>query len=1144
MLSIFFFLSLSLSLSLYSPPQGPITAEAIFLNREEVPVSPLYYDPVHDFGFLRFDPAALQFMGLGSVPLAPTAVAVGLEVRVVGNDSGEKVSILAGTIARIDRDAPAYGRRGYNDFNTFYLQAASGTKGGSSGSPVIDSGGQAVGLNAGGKHKAASAYYLPLDRVLVALHALQAAHDGAPGGPGWAGAATGRASVPRGDLGATFGFKGFDEARRLGLTRTAEAALRALPPQGGEPPGPGGGGGTGALVVESVIPGGPGDGCLEPGDILLAVNGVPTAHFLPLEAALDAAAAGGPGAGRVTLDLERGGAHRSLALAVQDLHAVTPDSFLEVGGGVVHALSYQQARNNRAAVGGVFVAEPGYMLSRAGVPKAAIITAFNHTPTPDLAAFAAALLGVGGDGKEGAGAAGGGASASPPLPTTARVPLSFLTFDDRHRARPAVADVDPTWYGPPLLWTRDDGAGVWGVEPASVGGVTAATKGQGGGEGRGAPSPTVAATAPPPPPPPPPPPEPPAAPPPALEPSAAQEGAQGSRAVVAAAAPVDARLYDSTLRSALALIEVDIPLVALVDGVHSRTFAGNALVVRHPRLVGVGDGSGDPGETFYSPDDASPAATTGLVLVDRNTAAVGPCDARLSFGASPAEARAVPLFLHPLHNFAVMAYDASALPPAARAAIRAAPCDAATPITTGEALELAGLTKDGRIARRAARVVNPGASLALSPADVPRFRAVHEEVVRLDHDFGSTFCGVLAHPVSGAVRALWASYAEQVDREEREFCAGLPAAVWAPWVAAVGAAALAGPGRSLGAGGAPPPITLAVPTLDAELEPLPLARAAVYGLPPAWVAALAAANDDRRTALRVRSTVAGSGAAACLRPGDLVLAVGGRVVTTFADVEAAVTAAGCGKGGGGGGGAPDPLSPDPPSSKRARGDAPASSAPPTPAIIPTPSTPTPTISMTVCRAGALSVVSIPCGLEDGRGTTRIAHWCGAQLQAPHRAVRELGYDAAALLGGGGMDGTPSKQGGGGGGGAAGAAPPAPAPGVYVSRWHHGSPAHRYGLFALHWVTHIGGQPTPDMASFLDAVSSIPDGAAVRVRLVHLETTKPKVLTLKQDLRHWPTWELVHEPQAPTPGLASVAGRWVRRVIKAVPGGAGWVEMEK
>lgn len=39
---------------------GPIVAEAIFLNREELPVYPIYYDPVHDFGFLRFDPSKLQ----------------------------------------------------------------------------------------------------------------------------------------------------------------------------------------------------------------------------------------------------------------------------------------------------------------------------------------------------------------------------------------------------------------------------------------------------------------------------------------------------------------------------------------------------------------------------------------------------------------------------------------------------------------------------------------------------------------------------------------------------------------------------------------------------------------------------------------------------------------------------------------------------------------------------------------------------------------------------------------------------------------------------------------------------------------------------------------------------------------------------
>lgn len=63
---------------------GPVVAQAVLANDEEIPLQPIYRDPVHDFGFFRYDPADIKFINIPSIPLAPKTAHVGQEIRVMG----------------------------------------------------------------------------------------------------------------------------------------------------------------------------------------------------------------------------------------------------------------------------------------------------------------------------------------------------------------------------------------------------------------------------------------------------------------------------------------------------------------------------------------------------------------------------------------------------------------------------------------------------------------------------------------------------------------------------------------------------------------------------------------------------------------------------------------------------------------------------------------------------------------------------------------------------------------------------------------------------------------------------------------------------------------------------------------------------
>ncbi len=386
---------------------GPVVAQAIFLNQEEVDLVPVYRDPVHDFGFFRYDPDALRFIEPAELPLVPEAAQIGREIRVVGNDAGEQLSILAGTIARLDRQAPNYGRGNYNDFNTFYLQAASGTSGGSSGSPVIDIEGRVVALNAGGNSQAASSFFLPLDRVNRAFSLVQ---DGKP--------------VPRGTLQSEFVHTPYAELRRLGLPEETEAATRkAFPGQ------------TGLLVVEHVIPGN--GNFLEPGDIVLRVNGELISEFVPLAAVLDESV------GRmVEIEVNRGGDILSRELTVDDLHAITSDEYVEYADGVFHNLSYQQARHFNRPVAGVYVANPGYVFGTAAIPRGSLITSLDGAPTVDLDDFQRTVE---------------------QLPLGRRAIVRFVQFDDPRAERQRAIINNRNWF-PARRCKRDDVLGYWPCE--------------------------------------------------------------------------------------------------------------------------------------------------------------------------------------------------------------------------------------------------------------------------------------------------------------------------------------------------------------------------------------------------------------------------------------------------------------------------------------------------------------------------------------------------------------------------------------------------------------------------------------------------------------------------------------------------------
>lgn len=141
----------------------------------------------------------------------------------------------------------------------------------------------------------------------------------------------------------------YDELKRVGFPESAEKQCRERNKAG-----------TGLLTISEVLPEGPGyNSGIAVGDVLVECCGKAFGKrfidgFHALWEIIDESVGK-----EITFTVYRGEERKDITLSVEDLHSITPNTFLEVGNGVFHPLSYQLARTYHMPCRGIYAANSG-----------------------------------------------------------------------------------------------------------------------------------------------------------------------------------------------------------------------------------------------------------------------------------------------------------------------------------------------------------------------------------------------------------------------------------------------------------------------------------------------------------------------------------------------------------------------------------------------------------------------------------------------------------------------------------------------------------------------------------------------------------------------------------------------------------------
>ncbi|MBI3817367.1 MAG: trypsin-like peptidase domain-containing protein [Planctomycetes bacterium] len=302
----------------------------------------IYADPLHDYAFLQFNKKSAP-ANLTEITMDPRPAEVGEEVRMIGNNGGLASTVLGGTVSNL-------GAYWDQDPGVAYLQTSIASAGGSSGSPIIDDTGAAIGMQSA--HDEHTSYGMPAEYLDTILKKLK------------------KGAVPtRGSVGLRLRAADAAEAVDAGAITKEQSEQYEN---------------AAIAVVEGVVPDTPADGKLIAGDIVMNIAEAQAGDLRAVELALDA------GVGReIEVKFARGGSARVEKLKVIDLMEDGVKQMALFGGAAMQNLHYELRARSEMKRQGVLVAhvEAGSAAEAADLRRDDVILSVAGKQVEDVAAL-------------------------------------------------------------------------------------------------------------------------------------------------------------------------------------------------------------------------------------------------------------------------------------------------------------------------------------------------------------------------------------------------------------------------------------------------------------------------------------------------------------------------------------------------------------------------------------------------------------------------------------------------------------------------------------------------------------------------------------------------------------------------------------